>query len=300
MTDQPLPFDVDRLVRLRRVSAVVPAPDGTWVAVVAASVADDGDRYVSDLWKVSLVEPGAGPIRLTHGPSNDTTPRFRADGSLGFVSDRRDAADDDDGQKRRQVWLLPIAGGEPRRLTDEPLGVQDFRFAAAGDRMVVVAPVLPGVPHDEQRQAARERAKKGPSALRYRQMPVRLWDHWIPVAAPHLVAYDGEGQGRRDLTPEAVDEHREVHFDVEWDLSRDGGTAVVTDGAARRRPAPRPRAEDRPDGDRRGDLHRARAVLVAHPAGAGTGRTPRRVRAPRTFARAMRPRAVARLRPRHR
>jgi dipeptidyl aminopeptidase/acylaminoacyl peptidase len=55
-------------------------------------------------------------------------------------------------------------------------------------------------------------------------MPVRMWDHWLPLAPPHLIAYDERGGGRRDLTPEADREHRYGA----WDLSRDGRRAVLT------------------------------------------------------------------------
>ncbi|MHC5005432.1 MAG: dipeptidyl-peptidase 5, partial [Planctomycetota bacterium] len=205
------------------------SPDGTWLAVAASRVAEDGATYVSDLWRVSLLDDGAEPVQLTRGPSNDTTPRFRRDGALAFVSNRRHPdAESDDDEKRAQVWIMPAGGGEPRPLTDEPLGVLDFKFARAGDRLVVVAPVLPGVPHEEQRRRARERKKKGPSALHYCAQPVRVWNRWVPVEAPHLIAYDERGSGRRDLTPEAIDEHREAGFDVHWDLSADGAVAVIT------------------------------------------------------------------------
>ena len=113
-----------------------------------------------------------------------------------------------------QVWLLPADGGEAQPLTDEPLGVRAFRFAGQLPRLFVLADVLPGVAHAEQRARAAELKKHGPSALRFDRMPVRYWDHWLLRAAPHLIAYvDGE---RRDLTPDADREHREA----EWDVSR--------------------------------------------------------------------------------
>ena len=221
-------LDATRLTRLHRVGAVALSPDGTWLAVQVARLDDEEKRYVCDLWRISVTEPPAAPPhRLTHGDFSDTAPRFRRDGALAFLSDRPRPGCKDDGERRPQVWILPAAGGEPVPLTDEPLGVSDFRFARAADRLAVIADVLPGVPHDEQRERARRLATAGPTGLRYRTMPVRFWDHWLGLAAPHLVVYDEEGGGRRDLTPEADAEYRPVDLDVRWDVSADGRRAAL-------------------------------------------------------------------------
>jgi dipeptidyl aminopeptidase/acylaminoacyl peptidase len=223
-------FDVDQLIQLRRVGALIPAPGGEWAAVAVQRLDADGAKYVSDLWRVSLIDPKAAPVQLTRGACNDTSPCFRRDGALGFLSNRnpRDGDAKEGDTERCQVWLLPAGGGEPQPLTDEPLGVAGFKFARDADRLIVVAPVLLGVPHAEQRESEAKRAKHGPSALHYTRTPVRLWDHWIPKAAPHLIAYDERGAERRDLTPDADREHREQWFDVQWDISRDGARVVVT------------------------------------------------------------------------
>jgi dipeptidyl aminopeptidase/acylaminoacyl peptidase len=219
-------LDVERLLTLGRATAVAPSPDGTWLAVAVSRVGARRGKFISELWRVPL--SGGAPTRLTRGRSSDRAPAFRRDGALGFLSDRptSDAKEADGGA---QVWVLPTGGGEPVPLTDEPGGVLEFRFAREADVLVVLAPVFAGVADADQRAHAKDRDKRGPSALHYTDMPVRLWDTWIGPAWPHVVAYDGAGSGRRDLTPGATreflpDSINEYHLD----LSPNGDHAAVT------------------------------------------------------------------------
>lgn len=217
-------IDVDTLVRLGRADALAVSPCGTWLAVAVARLDADGAKYVHDLWRVELQDAAKPAVQLTRGPSDDRAPAFRRDGALAFLSNRnpREGKPEEGDDERAQVWLMPDGGGEPRPLTDEPLGVTSFRFAASGDRLVCCAPVLPGVTPEEQRKNAADRKKHGPSGMRWRAMPVRFWDHWLGEAAPHLVTYTEDGRERRDWTPNADREYREADFDV----SPDGRFAV--------------------------------------------------------------------------
>ncbi len=216
-------FDATALTRLGRVGAIEPSPDGSWLAVAVMRLGDD-ELYAQDLWRVPV---GGGPAAaLTRGPSKDGAPRFGAAG-LYFLSDRRDpaAAPGGDDDKRVQVWLLPAGGGEPMPVTDEPLGVGAFAVRPGGG-LVVLAEVIPGVPHGEQRARAVDRAKRGPSALHYRDLPVRHWDQWIADTALHVIAYDAGG-ARLDLTPAALHEVRNQPADPAFDVSADGARVAI-------------------------------------------------------------------------
>lgn len=220
-------FDAERLTRLGRVSSVALSPDGTWLAAAVSRLDADEASYVSDLWRVSVVDPAAAPIRLTRGDWRDSQPQFRHDGALAFSSDRPTGPQLSESDRRRQVWLFAPGGGEPEPLTDEPLGVSDFRFAHDTGQLFVIADVFLGIPYEQQRAHAAELAKRGPSGLHFTSMPVRHWDHWIPSAAPHVITYDPTTGERRDLTPDADREHRELDFGIEWDVSPDGSRVAV-------------------------------------------------------------------------
>lgn len=224
MEDNTPNFNATRLTQLGRVNSVVPSPCGTWLAVEMSELNREQSKYVPQIWKV-WVDESHEPQRLTRGPSSNKSPQFRRDGSLCFLSNRN--ADEEKQASNAtyfQVWLLPQAGGEPQPLTDEPLGVLDFRFACTENRMVALALHLPNVEFEEQRSTWDDQQKNGPSALHYKSMPVRFWDHWLKQAIPHLISYNENGKERRDLTPDANEEHRRAT----WDLSSDGSTAVIT------------------------------------------------------------------------
>ncbi|MGA2551658.1 MAG: prolyl oligopeptidase family serine peptidase [Burkholderiaceae bacterium] len=225
-------YNIEQHIVLGRVSDLAASPCGTWLALVVQRLDQEGSKYVSDLWKVPL--DGSDPTQLTRGDSKETAPRFRHDGALGFLSNRpaNEFKSDEDTSKRMQVWILPAAGGEPQQLTDEPLGVIDFRFARNGDRLVAFAPVIPDVAYEKQREIALDRTKNGPSALHFTQQPVRHWDEWLhensDLANTHLLAYEATAKGRVDLTPGA---RREFAIDPAVDVSADGRWAVATSQA---------------------------------------------------------------------
>jgi dipeptidyl aminopeptidase/acylaminoacyl peptidase len=255
-------FDAAALVALRRPSGLAVHPDGTTMVLALERLDEPGSKHVSDLWLLST-ESAAPPERLTCGDSRDRAPRVLSDGTVLFLSDRPARAESTD-ERRTQVWALPPRG-EPRTLTDEPLGVTAFR---ATDRtLVVLSDLLPDVPPDSldaHRTAAADRKKHGPSRLHYVAQPARFWDHWLGPHVSHLIAFDLAPDltlsARRDLLPSPGPRL----FETELDLAPDGSFVALTLALTN----PRDRIIDRPIAlidTRTGDLRTLGALtFVVH------------------------------------
>src|SRR5919108_1301354 len=144
----------DDLYRLREVADPQISPDGETVAFVVVEADRDDDRNRSSIWTVRV--GGGDPVRLTYGRA-DGHPRWSPDGAnLAFVRSEND--------EPGQVWLLPAAGGEARRLTNLPLGAAGFVWSPDSSRLAVLAPVdIEGEPSDDKEK---ERRKTAPIVIR--------------------------------------------------------------------------------------------------------------------------------------
>jgi dipeptidyl aminopeptidase/acylaminoacyl peptidase len=112
------PIAPEDLFRFRFVVAADLSADGARVVFAQTRIApgekeDDDEVEHSDL---HLLDVESGAVRrLTFNDSTNSAPAISPDGStVAFMSSRTE---------KPQLWLLPLDGGEPRRLTDLPQGV---------------------------------------------------------------------------------------------------------------------------------------------------------------------------------
>jgi len=167
----PRPPRPDDLARLRIPTEPRLSPDGALVAFTTQFSAPIQDGYRHAIWLVPT--DGSRPARqVTLGSKHDTHARFSPDGAtLAFLSDRRLAVEEEpaapkDPKEREdavQVHLLPLDGGEARRLTDLPRGVTAFDWSPDGRRMVV-ATASYGATREEDARRRGKLPKPGPGA----------------------------------------------------------------------------------------------------------------------------------------
>src|SRR5215467_1295773 len=75
---QKRPFTFEDMMKLKRVGAPVPSPDGKWVVFDCVDVDLEANTRISHLWIVPA--SGGQPRWLNPEPINDEHPRFSSDG----------------------------------------------------------------------------------------------------------------------------------------------------------------------------------------------------------------------------
>src|SRR5439155_4405895 len=110
---QKRPFTFEDMMKLKRVGAPVPSPDGKWVVFDCEDVDLAGNTKTSHLWIV--LASGGEARRLNRTPNHEERPRFSPDGKrLIWTSKAIDP---------RQIWTPDFdieAGtllGKPRQST---------------------------------------------------------------------------------------------------------------------------------------------------------------------------------------
>ena len=110
----------------------------------------------------SALLPRWADARVHLGPARRSSRRSRT------VRPTRDPKDREDVE---QVHLLPLDGGEARRLTDLPRGVDAFEWSPDGTRLVVVT-TSHGAPRSRRRPPARHRPDADARAAAAVRLPV--------------------------------------------------------------------------------------------------------------------------------
>lgn len=183
----PRPMTAADLVELEQVSDPRVSPDGRTVLYSLGRADWKADEVVDEIWRIGI--DGAAPRRMVQGPASDA--RWAPDGrSFAFVAKRA-------GDSRKQIYVSPIDGGEPRRVGSRRTTPMDLRWSSDGTSLYFLA--------DAPEPKAEREARKG-----------------------RLAAFEDPGQ-RRVLWRMSVADGKVRRvvggddFDVEaYDLSRDG------------------------------------------------------------------------------
>ena len=174
---KPHPFCVHDMVRMARVGAAIPSPDGL-SAVFTVRVWDaDQNKVSTNLWVIRL-EDGQTRQLTTLKSHSDLGPAWAPDGrTIVFVSNRSGS---------RQAWTIAIDGGEPRQLTQYPIDVDNLRWSPDGSHLAFSAEVYPGSDMIATAQRDKLRADNPVKAMKFDRLMVRHWDSWNEGKRNHI------------------------------------------------------------------------------------------------------------------
>jgi len=154
-------------------------PDGQEVAFVVWSIDGEENEYRQAIW-LAASDGSAPPRQFTAGPK-DAQPRWSPDGTtLAFVSAR--------GGETRQLFVMPVAGGEPKKLTDLKEDAGEAVWSPDGTRIAFTA----RVPDD----AYEEEDEKKRAPRRFKRLLFKLDNvGWTGDRRRHLYVVPADGSG---------------------------------------------------------------------------------------------------------
>jgi dipeptidyl aminopeptidase/acylaminoacyl peptidase len=210
---QKHPFTFEDMMKLKRVGAPVPSPDGKWVVFDCVDVDLEANTSISHLWIVPA--SGGESRRLNPTLNHEERPRFSPDGKrLIWTSKATDPT---------QIWMCDFDSGsgvllgKPNQVTNISTGSDGGIWSPDGKNIVFVSAVYPDCKDDACNNQRDEELKKSKvKAKIFSRLFYRHWSSFTEFKRSHLFVQSveapvsGAGNGTaagtaattpRDLTP---------------------------------------------------------------------------------------------------
>ena len=203
------PFTFEDMMKMKRVGAPVPSPDGKWVMFDCIDVDLGANTKISHLWIVSA--NGGESKRLNETPNHEERPRFSPDGKrLIWTSKATDPT---------QIWMCDFdseAGrlvGKPHQVTNISTGADGAIWSPDGKNIVFVSSVYPecnppppgsGATSDDCNKQRDEELKNGKvKAKIFTRLFYRHWNAFTEFKRSHLfvVGADADASVEAGVSP---------------------------------------------------------------------------------------------------
>jgi dipeptidyl aminopeptidase/acylaminoacyl peptidase len=207
-SSQKHPFTFEDMMKLKRVGAPVPSPDGKWVVFDCEDVDLAANKKTSHLWIVPA--SGGESRRLNQTPNHEERPRFSLDGKrLIWTSKATDPT---------QIWMCDFdanAGaltGIPHQVTSISTGADGAIWSPDGKNIVFVSAVYPDCKDEGCNKQRDEELKKSKvKAKIFSRLFYRHWNAFTEFKRSHLFVVPADAvvgafvsnasTTPRDLTP---------------------------------------------------------------------------------------------------
>lgn len=159
-------FTAEDLPRLVRVSDPQIAPDGKSIAFVVARANLKEDRWESEIDLLDVASKKV--IALTHDRQGVGSPRWSPTGDrLAFTAQDKD--------KKGQIFVLPMSGGDAAQLTHVKTSISSFAWKPDGQGFAFASPDEEPEKKDEAKFDDAFEVGNNDFQQKSRMMPVHLW-----------------------------------------------------------------------------------------------------------------------------
>src|SRR5438309_3854309 len=191
---QKRPFTFEDMMKLKRLGAPVPSPDGKWVVLDCVDVDLEANTRISHLWIVPA--NGGESRRLNPTLNHEERPRFSPDGKrLIWTSKATDPT---------QIWMCDfdsgsgVLVGKPHEVTNISTGADGGIWSPDGKNIVFVSAVYPDCKDDACNKQRDEEVKKSKvKAKVFSRLFYRHWNAFTEFKRSHLFVIGADARADR-------------------------------------------------------------------------------------------------------
>jgi dipeptidyl aminopeptidase/acylaminoacyl peptidase len=225
---QKHPFTFEDMMKLKRVGAPVPSPDGKWVVFDCEDVDLAANKKTSHLWIVPA--SGGESRRLNPTPNHEERPRFSPDGKrLIWTSKATDPT---------QIWMSdfdPGVGqlvGKSHQVTSISTGADGAIWSPDGKNIVFVSSVYPDCKDDACNKQRDEELKKSKvKAKVFTRLFYRHWNAFTEFKRSHLFVISTDAIASADAIARPASDLTTGDHDVPpFSLGEQDMYAIAPDG----------------------------------------------------------------------
>src|SRR5437773_9937851 len=199
-------FTFEDMMKLNRVGAPVPSPEGKWVVFDCVDVDLEANTKISHLWIVPASGPAAAGRRLKPTQNHEERPRFSPDGKrLIWTSKATDPT---------QIWMCDFDSGsgalvgKPHQVTSISTGADGAIWSPDGKNILFVSAVYPDCKDDACNKQRDEELKKSKvKAKTFTRLFYRHWNSFTEFKRSHLFVISADANESAGILPDSAAGH---------------------------------------------------------------------------------------------